>query len=371
MLEHGLVPEVQTVVSDSGCHCTGDTGGSGSDGSTLGSTEVGLHDSGVALVHLKGVGRDLVSELELFVVVVGCDTAESAVPVVDDVDRVVDVILEDVVGVGCSCVLGESDSSGHVSAEVDLVVDDGSEGDGLEDCAGGVVRVDTVGLYHIVEESEGDSSGLVGSPDTPCGHHGSHVDGHVFRGVCEVSDGCLSCCEFVGGDESHGDLHCSVPGDGCSIHHTADHGRNADSLHDSLSDCLLQLLSLVLGEVLVDVDDESGVQLVDQLVVSGEDLDVGVVNECGVALCHVLLNDCSSRHGVVDGLEVRVDGLGGDFLSKPSLDGLVGGVESDEDGPPDVVPSLLDGRVVDAVEVIGLYEDVGVGQLVGHPGPLS
>ena len=74
---------------------------------------------------------------------------------------------------------------------------------------------------------------------------------------------------------------------------------------------------------------------------------------------------------MVDGLEVRVDGLGGDFLSKPSLDGLVGGVESDEDGPPDVVPSLLDGRVVDAVEGIGLYEDVGVGQLVGHPGPLS
>ena len=85
----------------------------------------------------------------------------------------------------------------------------------------------------------------------------------------------------------------------------------------------------------------------------------------------MLLNDCSSGHGVVDCEEVLVDSLGGDLLSKPLFDGLVGGVETDEDGPPDVVPCLLDSRVVNAVQVVCLYVDVSVGQLVGHPGPLS
>ena len=74
---------------------------------------------------------------------------------------------------------------------------------------------------------------------------------------------------------------------------------------------------------------------------------------------------------MVDGLEVRVDGLGSDLLSEPPLDGLVGAVETDEDGPPDVVPGLLDSTVVDAVQIVGLGEDVGVAQLVGHPAPLS
>ena len=148
-------------------------------------------------------------------------------------------------------------------------------------------------------------------------------------------------------------------------------GRDTDCLHDRLSDRCLELLCVVLGEELVDVDNEPGVDLVNELVVSGEDLDVRVRCECRVDLSHVLLNDCSSGHGVVDREEVLVDGLRGNLLSQPLLDGGVGGVETDEDGPPDVIPSLLDCRVVDAVQVIDLYVDVGVRQLVGHPGPLS
>ena len=193
----------------------------------------------------------------------------------------------------------------------------------------------------------------------------------MLRGVGEVCDGGLSGGEFVRGDEGHGDLHGGVPGDGSSIHEPSDDGGHTDSLHEGLSDGFLQLLGLVLGEQFVDVDDEPGVELVDELVVAGEHLDVGVPHEGGVDLGHVLLNDRSTGHGVVDGLQVGVDGLGGDLLSEPPLDGLVRGVESDEDGPPDVVPGLLDGAVVDAVQVVRLGEDVGVGQLVGHPAPLS
>ena len=162
-----------------------------------------------------------------------------------------------------------------------------------------------------------------------------------------------------------------MPGDGSSVHCTSDDGRDTDGLHDSLSDCILQLLCVVLVEELVDVDNEPGVDLVNELVVSGEDLDVRVRCECRVDLSHVLLNDCSSGHGVVDREEVLVDGLRCDLLSEPLFDGRVRRVESYEDGPPDVIPSLLDCRVVDAVEVVCLYVDVRVGQLVGHPGPLS
>ena len=162
-----------------------------------------------------------------------------------------------------------------------------------------------------------------------------------------------------------------MPGCGCSIHDPSTDCGDTDSLHQGLSDCLLQLLCLVLGEELVDVDDESLVDLINELVVSGVDLDVRVVCEGGVDLSHVLLNDCSSRHCVVDGLEVSVDCLRCYLLSEPSLDCLVGGVESDEDCPPDVVPCLLDSSVVDTVQVICLCVDVSVGQLVGHPGPLS
>ena len=162
-----------------------------------------------------------------------------------------------------------------------------------------------------------------------------------------------------------------MPGNSGTVHEPSDDGRDTDSLHQGLADSLLQLLGLVLREQLVDVDDEPGVDLVDQLVVAGEDLDVGVPDEGGVDLGHVLLNDCSSRHGVVDGLEVRVDGLRRDLLSEPPLYGLVGAVETDEDGPPDVVPGLLDRTVVDAVQIVDLGEDLGVAQLVGHPAPLS
>ncbi len=162
-----------------------------------------------------------------------------------------------------------------------------------------------------------------------------------------------------------------MPGCGGSVHDPSYYGGYADRLHQGLSYGCLQLLRLLGGEELVDVDDESLVELVHQFVVSGEHFDVRVVHQRGVDLRHVLLNDCSSGHGVVDRLEVCVDGLGRDLFTKPSLDGLVRRVETDKDRPPYVVPRLLDRRVVYAVEVVGLDEDVRVRELVGHPRPLS
>jgi len=142
-------------------------------------------------------------------------------------------------------------------------------------------------------------------------------------------------------------------------------------LPHGLTNGLLQLLGLVLGELLVDVDDEALVDLADELVVAREDLDIAVGGKGGAALCHVLLHDGAAGHRVVHGLEVVVNGLRSDLLAKPLLDDGVRGVQAGDDGPADIVPRLLHGGVVDKVQVIALGVYVGVGQLVGHQDTLA
>ncbi len=69
---------------------------------------------------------------------------------------------------------------------------------------------------------------------------------------------------------------------------------------------------------------------------------------------------------MVQHVEVLVDGLRGDFLAETLLEGVVGEVEANDDGPADVIPHLLHGSVVDEVEVVAFYEDVGAADFVGH-----
>ena len=137
----------------------------------------------------------------------------------------------------------------------------------------------------------------------------------VLGGEGEVGDCGLTGSQPVGADEGHGDLHRRPPGHRTTIADASDDGRARDVLPQGLADGFLQLLGLVRGELLVDVDDEALVDLVDQLVVTGEHLDVAVRGQGGAALGHVLLHDCATRHCVVDGLEVAVDRLRGDFLA--------------------------------------------------------
>ncbi len=65
-------------------------------------------------------------------------------------------------------------------------------------------------------------------------------------------------------------------------------------------------------------------------------------------------------------MEVFVDRLGSNLFPEALLQGLVGKVHPDDDGPPDVVPHLLHRSVVDEVQVVALNEDAGVGDFVGH-----
>src|SRR4030042_1807595 len=99
-------------------------------------------------------------------------------------------------------------------------------------------------------------------------------------------------------------------------------------LPQGIPDSFLQLLRLVGRELLVYVDPELLVDLIHQLVVSGEDLYVAVCGQSGAALSHVLLDNRSTRHCVVASLEVAVDRLRGDFLTQPLLDHGVCGVEA-------------------------------------------
>lgn len=193
----------------------------------------------------------------------------------------------------------------------------------------------------------------------------------MLGSVGEVRDGGLTGSEPVGADEGHRDLHGRPAGDGTSVADAADQGRGAHGLVEGLADGVLQLLGLLLGELLVDVDHEALVKLADELVVSAEDLDVAVLGQRGADLGHVLLNDRTARHGVVHGLQVQVDGLRGDLLAQPLLDNAVGGVETDDDGPADIIPRLLHGGVVHEVQVVSLGVDVRVGQLVRHEDTLA
>ncbi len=58
-------------------------------------------------------------------------------------------------------------------------------------------------------------------------------------------------------------------------------------------------LRLLGGEDLLDVDDELGFEVVGEFLVAGEDLDVTVVDEAGVGLDHVFLDDGRTGHRVV------------------------------------------------------------------------
>eukprot|EP00825_Cyclidium_porcatum_P008148 TRINITY_DN1406_c0_g1_i5.p6 TRINITY_DN1406_c0_g1~~TRINITY_DN1406_c0_g1_i5.p6 ORF type:complete len:156 (+),score=8.42 TRINITY_DN1406_c0_g1_i5:2570-3037(+) len=74
---------------------------------------------------------------------------------------------------------------------------------------------------------------------------------------------------------------------------------------------------------------------------------------------------------MVEDLEVVVDGLGCDFLAEPLLQNLVGHVQTYYDGPSDIIPHLLNGWVVDEVQIVALYYILSSGELVGYELPLS
>ena len=85
----------------------------------------------------------------------------------------------------------------------------------------------------------------------------------------------------------------------------------------------------------------------------------------------MLLNHGCAGHGVVEDLEVVVDGLGCDFLAEPLLQHLMGHVQTYYNGPPDIIPHLLNGWVVDEVQIVALYNILSSGELVGDELPLT
>jgi hypothetical protein len=139
-----------------------------------------------------------------------------------------------------------------------------------------------------------------------------------------------------------------------------------DCLPHALADAFLHLFCLVGREELVDVEQELGLHVVGDCVVTGKDLDVTVVNHTGVGLHHVFLDNSGTGHCVVQHVEVLVDCLRGDLLAQTLLQGLVGEVHADDNRPADVVPELLHGSVVHEVQVVTFYEDTGLADLVGH-----
>ena len=144
-----------------------------------------------------------------------------------------------------------------------------------------------------------------------------------------------------------------------------------DGLPGSLADSGLEGLSLLGWEDLVDVDQVLFVDLSCQGIIAGEDANVAVVNQGGMRFAHVLLNHGCAGHGVVEDLEIVIDGLGCDLLAEPLLQHLVGHIQTDNYGPPDIIPHLLHGWIVDEVQIVALYDIVGSGELVGYELPLS
>ncbi len=90
-----------------------------------------------------------------------------------------------------------------------------------------------------------------------------------------------------------------------------------------------------------------------------------------MSLDHVLLNHGCAGHGMVEDLEVVVDGLGCDFLAEALLQNLVGHVQTYYNGPPDIIPHLLNGWIVDEVQIVALYYILSSGELVGYELSLS
>jgi hypothetical protein len=144
-----------------------------------------------------------------------------------------------------------------------------------------------------------------------------------------------------------------------------------NGLPQGLADSLLQLGGLFLGERLVDVDDILLVDGVSEVIVAGEYLDVTVIGQRRVGLDHVFLNDRCTGHGVVEHCQVVADRFRSHGLAETLLQGLVGDVEADDDGPADVIPELLHRRVVDEVQVVAFYCDVGAADDVVHQLPLA
>jgi len=140
-----------------------------------------------------------------------------------------------------------------------------------------------------------------------------------FAANGEVSDCCLTCAHLVCADEGHTDLHCGPPGGGSTIAGPADGCGDVHCLPHRLANSCLQLCGHLGREELVEVQDELGLEVVCHLVVAREDLDVTVVHERRVGLNHVFLNNGCTGHGVVQHVEVLVDGLGGDFLAEALL----------------------------------------------------
>jgi len=72
-----------------------------------------------------------------------------------------------------------------------------------------------------------------------------------------------------------------------------------DCLPEGLADCFIQLLCLLCGEELVDIEDKLLLELVCKFGISGKDFTVTVIDNTWVSLNHVFLNDCTTGHCVV------------------------------------------------------------------------
>jgi len=81
-----------------------------------------LKQGRVGLVLLDAVQGDLCGQILGNIDGLGC-LIKSSILVVGIVYTVVGEVVQDIVGVGCSGVLGESDTSGHVASQPDLVVE--------------------------------------------------------------------------------------------------------------------------------------------------------------------------------------------------------------------------------------------------------
>ena len=157
--------------------------------------------------------------------------SETAVVLLDIVKTIVAVVVEDVVGVCSGCILGESDTTGHIRSEPDLVEEHRTCTDDFKGCLDGVVGVLAVCLDHVGEVSELDATWLVRATCTSGGQDICHLDNTgVLCCKCEVSDCCLTGAHLVRTDEGHTDLHCGPPGGRSTVAGSADGCRNVNCL---------------------------------------------------------------------------------------------------------------------------------------------
>src|SRR5512137_1062140 len=193
----------------------------------------------------------------------------------------------------------------------------------------------------------------------------------MLGGIGQVSYSGLTGAHVVCIDEGHTQLHGAPPGGGSAVARPDNYGWHVNGLPGGLAYGCLDLFSLVGREELVQIDHILGINLVCQVVVSSEDPDVTIVNQRRVSLYHVLLNHGCSGHGVVEDLQVVVDGLRSNLFAQTLLQHLVGHIQTYNDGPADIIPHLLHSWVVDEVQVVALYYVLSSGELVGDQLPLS